>query len=281
MPTDTKRIQGPDASQSTFLYKKRANTVQPALLEEGKRQDGRSPLEIRPIFLKAGAVSQAKGSCYMEMKNTKVICAVYGPREVPRRDGFVINGQLRCEFKFATFASEVRHGHLTSHTEKDLALQVQQALEPAVCLHKIPKSQVDIFITVLENDGSVLSAAITCASIAVANAGIEMYDLVIGSSLRQTGETLLLDPTAFDETAESESTDDTQAIVTVGFLPSLKQVSCSVQQGQLQCEDSIKALQQCIDVCERYYQVVYECLKKSVKKLKSPVESPMDEAPAS
>ena len=89
-----------------------------------------------PLFavLKAGAVSQAKGSCYMEMKNTKVICAVYGPREVPRRDGFIINGQLRCEFKFATFASEVRHGHLTSHPEKDLALQVQQALEPAVCL---------------------------------------------------------------------------------------------------------------------------------------------------
>ncbi|XP_041474951.1 exosome complex component MTR3-like [Lytechinus variegatus] len=283
MPTDTKRIQGPDESQSTFLYKKRTDKLHQPLLEEGKRQDGRSPEEIRPIFLKAGVVSQAKGSCYIEMKNTKVICAVYGPREVPRRDGFVINGQLRCEFKFATFASEVRQGHLTTSTEKDLALQVQQALEPAVCLHKIPKSQVDIFITVLENDGSVLSAAITCASVAVANAGIEMYDLVIGSSVRQSGEKLLLDPTAFDEAADSTATDDPQAIITVGFLPSINQVSCLVQKGQLLSEESIKALQHCIETCQRIYPVVYECLKKSVKKLKTSVgsPSPVDEVPVS
>ena len=34
--------------------------------------------------------------------------------------------------------------------------------------HLYPKSQVDVFITILEDDGSSLAAAITCAGLAVA-----------------------------------------------------------------------------------------------------------------
>lgn len=36
---------------------------------------------------------------------------------------------------------------------------------------------------VIENDGSPLAAALTCASLALANASIPMYDIVIGASV--------------------------------------------------------------------------------------------------
>ena len=36
---------------------------------------------------------------------------------------------------------------------------------------------------VIENDGSALAAALTCASLALASASIPMYDLVIGASV--------------------------------------------------------------------------------------------------
>lgn len=36
---------------------------------------------------------------------------------------------------------------------------------------------------VIEDDGSALACALTCASLALANGSIPMYDLVIGSSL--------------------------------------------------------------------------------------------------
>ena len=49
--------------------------------------------------------------------------------------------------------------------------------------HLYPKSQIDVFITVLEDDGSSLAAAITCAGLAVADAAIDMFDVIVGSSL--------------------------------------------------------------------------------------------------
>ena len=49
--------------------------------------------------------------------------------------------------------------------------------------HLYPKSQIDVFITVLEDDGSSLAAAITCAGLAVADAAIDMFDVIVGASL--------------------------------------------------------------------------------------------------
>jgi hypothetical protein len=71
-----------------------------AFLVEGKRLDGRSADEFRPVcmpplailllsvvfdrlcaaaVLKTGVISQAAGSAYIEMNQTKVICGVYVP----------------------------------------------------------------------------------------------------------------------------------------------------------------------------------------------------------
>ncbi|KAK3088129.1 hypothetical protein FSP39_015111 [Pinctada imbricata] len=68
--------------------------------------------------------------------------------------------------------------HQQDSEEKDFSVQLQNALEPAVCLHTFPKAQINVFVHVLQNDGSALAAAITAASVAIATAGIEMYDLV-------------------------------------------------------------------------------------------------------
>ncbi len=46
-----------------------------------------------------------------------------------------------------------------------------------------PKSQLDVFITVLEDDGSALSAALTCASLALADGGVHMFDILLGTSV--------------------------------------------------------------------------------------------------
>jgi exosome complex component MTR3 len=60
-----------------------------------------------------------------------------------------------------------------------------QALTPAVRLDLLPKSSIDVYVNVLENDGtsSTLAAAISAASVALADAGIEMYDQVAASSI--------------------------------------------------------------------------------------------------
>ena len=73
---------------------------------KSKRQDGRSKDDHRPIFLRTGVISQARGSAYVEQGNTKVMCGVYGPREIPRRSDFSMKGVLSCRyvFKFLQFS---------------------------------------------------------------------------------------------------------------------------------------------------------------------------------
>ena len=68
--------------------------------------------------------------------------------------------------------------------EKGLSNTLVQALTPAVRLELLPKSAIDVYITVLENDGtsSCLAAAIIAASTALADAGIEMLDQVTACS---------------------------------------------------------------------------------------------------
>lgn len=49
--------------------------------------------------------------------------------------------------------------------------------------HEFPNFQVDVYVLVLQNDGSALAAAINCAGLALADASVPMYDLVSAASL--------------------------------------------------------------------------------------------------
>lgn len=48
--------------------------------------------------------------------------------------------------------------------------------------HEFPNFQVDVHILVLEDDGSSLAASITCSGLALADAAVPMYDLVVGAT---------------------------------------------------------------------------------------------------
>jgi hypothetical protein len=65
--------------------------------------------------------------------------------------------------------------------DRSVAVQVHQALLPSVKLELFPKSSIDVFITILENDGieSCTATAAVAASTALADAGIEMLGLVM------------------------------------------------------------------------------------------------------
>ncbi|TVG09582.1 Exosome complex component MTR3 [Bagarius yarrelli] len=82
MPVDTKRIRGPEVSQSPLLFVSSCPQTQDVSSREGARGDS----DVRPLFARCGLVSQAKGSAYLEAGNTKIMCSVYGPREAERKD---------------------------------------------------------------------------------------------------------------------------------------------------------------------------------------------------
>lgn len=68
-------------------------------------------------------------------------------------------------------------------SDKESALVLQCALEASVQLEAFPKSVVDIYCLVLESGGSDMGLLVTAASLALADAGIPLFDLVAACNI--------------------------------------------------------------------------------------------------
>jgi exosome complex component MTR3 len=125
-------------------------------------------------------------------------------------------------------------------------------------LEQYPKSLIDLYITVLEDDGSALAAAITCASLALANAEIEISDLVAGCALGLEEGRLIMDP-ASAEAATQRTT------LTVAYMPALDEVSGIVQSGEMPLAMQAAAIQACVAGCGQVNEVQQVCLRQSAQ----------------
>ena len=162
---------------------------------EGRgRKDGRMHDEMKPMYMSVGNVTRAAGSCYMEAAGTKVLCSIYGPSAgSPDLREYSDSGKFVCDFKFAPFATEERRPAGQGDDERDLSTAVTEAFSHVILLEKYPKSIINAYITVLEAAGGVLGVAICCASMALADAGIECKDLVAAAGVARVAGSLLLD----------------------------------------------------------------------------------------
>ncbi|KAI8902901.1 3' exoribonuclease family, domain 1-domain-containing protein [Globomyces pollinis-pini] len=247
MVVDRYRIYGPDAT--IVLPKPKKNVTLK------NRKNNRTQNEIRPVFVNTGTIKQANGSCYFEANALKVICSVYGPRESTQRTQSSTKGILSCDFKFAPFATVKRRGYAKDDQERDFSLILEQALTPAIQVELFPKSRVDVYVLVLESDGcnASLAAAITCASMALANAGIAMFDLVTGCSAG-----FLNGMTGLDLDEDEESVID--GAVVLATMPSLNQVTLILQTGESSVDDTSKAIELCVDSCSQIKEILIKSI---------------------
>ena len=181
-------VVGPDESWDplTFLDK---NDLQEVIATQKKKNcaaSGKADAK-QSIFLKTDCVSEASGSSYIEVGNTKLLVSVFGPREIPRRDDYDFKlGNLNVEFRYASFACFMqRRGTLSQRDqaldEKNYSAIIEEALKPSILLHKYPKSQIDLYILCIQDDiesRHIVSASVIASSMALTNASIELYDLV-------------------------------------------------------------------------------------------------------
>ncbi|KAK9928516.1 hypothetical protein M0R45_025648 [Rubus argutus] len=167
---------------------------------EGLRLDGRRPMEMRQIRAEIGVVAKADGSAMFEMGNTKVIAAVYGPKEVQNRSQQLnANALVRCEYTMANFSTR-RSDEKTKGRSTEISLVIRQTMEECILTNLMPRSQIDIFVQVLQADGGTRSACINAATLALADAGIPMRDLVTSCSAGYLNSTPLLDLNYIEDT---------------------------------------------------------------------------------
>ncbi|KAI3450583.1 hypothetical protein Pfo_007248 [Paulownia fortunei] len=217
------------------------------------RPDGRSLHQCRPAFLRTGAVNSASGSAYAEFGNTKVIVSVFGPRESKKAMMYSNMGRLNCNVSYTAFATPVRG---QAPETKDLSTMLHKALEGAIILQSFPKTTVDVFALVLESGGSDLPVITTCASLALADAGIMLYDMVASVSVSCLGKNLLIDPVS-----EEESYQDGSLMITC--MPSRNEVTQMTVTGEWSTPKINEAMQLCLDACSKLGKIMRSCLKEA------------------
>jgi len=205
------------------------------LSEFGYRQDGRRANEPRLVKCRLGVYRQADGSAFLAQGLTKVLAAVYGPHEVSRsrRAQRTLHDRayINCQFSAATFSqAERKLRPRGDRKSQEMQLQLQKTFEAAIVTATFPRSQIDIFVEVLQSDGGTLPACINAATLALIDAGVPLKDFVCACSVSVQGDTPLVDVTYAEE---SHGGGGGGPQLSMAVLPSTEQVVLLEQHRRL------------------------------------------------
>ncbi|MFZ8795453.1 MAG: exosome complex exonuclease Rrp41 [Acidilobaceae archaeon] len=224
--------------------------------ERGLRHDGRRFDELRPIRMQVGVLANATGSALVEYGRTKVLAAVYGPRE-PFQKFMTLPDRaiLRVRYHMAPFSTSERKSPTLSRREVELSKVIREALEDIVLSSEYPRTVIDVFVEVLQADGGTRVAGVTAASLALADAGVPMKGLVAGVAVGKVGGVLVLD---VDEVEDSMG----EADMPVAGAPDLGLVTLFQLNGVLTEEEVERGFSMAWGAIERIVSMEKEVLRR-------------------
>ena len=224
-----------------------------------KRLDGRKLDETRPIEAKVGVIKRADGSAMFKIGKTKAYAAVYGPRELyPKFMQNPEKGILRVNYNMMPFSSggeRVRPGG--SRRSKEISMVSEKALSSVLDLTEFPNAVVDVFIELPETDAGTRCAGICAASMALADAGIIMKDMVSAVAVGCIDGTIVADM-CYDE----EAFDGKVADIPVAVLSNSGKIALLQMDGELTKEQLKQALELAAQVCKKIAEVQKNALKE-------------------
>ena len=224
--------------------------------KNGLRVDGRRLDELRPLKLEVGILDKANGSAYIEHGKNKILAAVYGPREAhPKHIALADRAVVRCRYHMAPFSTDERKSPAPSRRELELSKVIRESLEPAIMSEYFPRATIDIIIEVLQADAGTRCAGITAASLALADAGIPMRELVAACAAGKVEGKVVLDLSDIED-------KQGDADLPVAFMPKSNVIGLLQMDGSLTEEEFKQALDLATNACRRIYDMQREALKQ-------------------
>lgn len=239
----------------------------PKLIINGKRLDGRSVDELRKVKIETNVLNEADGSAYVEWGGNKVICGVYGPREcIPRHESNPYRALIKCRYSMSPFASKDEHGRSGPNRRSiELSKVIGEVFENLIVAESFPKTQIDIYIDVLQAEGGTRIASITAAAVALAHAGIPMKDMVSGVAVGKADNEIVLD-------LGKDEDNYGQSDVPIAFAHRTKNILLLQMDGLLTREEIAKALDMAEKGSDKVYELQAEALRKNYEGVKESVK---------
>jgi exosome complex component RRP46 len=185
------------------------------------RSDGRSENALRPISCELGVLQNCDGSATWKSGRTSILAAVHGPT-APRQSQF--ESSIGCIVSVVMKSGRIGTNCGSYDTEWESFLT--QQLAACIVKESYPRCVISIILQIINDDGSVLAAALHAAVSALLDAAIEMKYLPTAAtcycekysaptppmSTSTTTSIIILDPTVDEEKSA-------QAVIVLVFLP--------------------------------------------------------------
>jgi exosome complex component RRP41 len=225
------------------------------LNSKGRRLDGRKLDELRPIKMEVGVIDNANGSAYIEFGRNKIMAAVYGPKDVhPKHMTKTESAILKCRYHMTPFSTGTRKNPAPSRREIEISKIIREALEPAIIMTDYPRTAIHVYVEVLQSDGGSRCAGVTAASLALADAGINMRDLTSGCAAGKIDGKVALD---LDEVEDMEGDAD----LPLAILPNLEKVTLMQLDGEFSRKEFMEAFKLAKKGCLKVYEMQRNALK--------------------
>jgi exosome complex component RRP41 len=234
----------------------------PELIINGKRNDGRSSGDLRPIKIESNVIKNASGSAYIEWGKNKIIAAVYGPREaLPKHTADPEKAVIKCRYSMAPFSSLEEHGRSGPNRRAiEISKVTKEVFENVVMLQDFPGSEINIYIEVLQSDGGTRAAGITAAAVAMASSGIPMTDLPYAVSAGKVGTEVILD---LDKLEDNYSDAD----MPMAIAPIQNKILLLQMDGTLSREEIKRAVSMILKAGEAISKLQIAALKKPYEEI--------------
>ena len=231
-----------------------------------KRFDGRAPEDVRPIEAKAGVIKNAEGSAYFKIGNTAAYAAVYGPREIfPKFLQNSKKGILRVHYNMMPFSGPGERSRPgPNRRAKEISMVSEKSLASAIDLSRFKNSGVDVYIELPETDAGSRCAGICAASIALADAGIVMKDMVAAVAVGRVQGELVVD-LSYEEEADHEG--DGAVDTAMALIPSTEEITLLQMDGKIPKDDLLQAIKMGKDACIKIGEIQREALRQKFKEV--------------
>uniref|UniRef100_A0A1I8BI90 RNase_PH domain-containing protein n=1 Tax=Meloidogyne hapla TaxID=6305 RepID=A0A1I8BI90_MELHA len=213
-------------------------------------------IETANLTIKLKPLNGCVGSANIKMGNTIVSCAVTGPKEQQSGET-ALEGLLNVSL----------HGCV----DPAMRYSIEHALQAVVCLKKLARTEVDIELNVLSDDGGVLAACLLASGLAIASANIEMFDILLPCNILIPTQppsppgfppAYILDP----DQATILKYSSKAALLTLAIIPSIGQIILTEFGG---CPLPLSICKQIIpvafDCCMQLYSNVRQTLVDSLE----------------
>ncbi len=229
------------------------------LITNGKRIDGRRFDELKEVKMQVNVLKKAQGSAYVEWGKNKVMAGVYGPRELhPRFLRDPTKGVLRCVYNLAPFSVDERARPGPSRRGVEISKVTTEALESVVLLENYPDTGLDVFIEILQADAGTRCAGINAASLALADAGIPMKDLVAACAAGKVDGEIVLD-------LGKEEDNYGESDLPLAIIPRSNEVVLLQMDGKLTKDEFQKAFDLAFNGCQQLYELQKKALEEGEK----------------